>query len=347
MKVAVGGLSTFVVHWLTSESQTPPLDAHADPGPTFSTEAVERLERAADELRLRDARIGGSTLLEATRGHLASAHRLLASSARPSAPLTRRLLAVSADLATLAGWFAFDDRRVRLADRYFNASLRLAHAAEDRQLEGALATLIAIRYYADGLAREGAEIVAGARVRIDAAAAPNLATTLLLTEARCHAQAGNRRRLDEVVERAHERFAAGLAPTEPRSLSPVTVGEFHGQVGSALLDIGSHAQAATELARAQGQYANDEIRSNKLHTVRLATAHARAGEPEYAVAALERVVSDPSPVWSRRYDHHLRDLADALQPAATAHPVREALSEIRRLRARSRTPLARPRSRPT
>lgn len=100
-------------------------------GKRVGHELVNDLERVVQTKRHMDDAIGGGTLLPSVREDL----RLVVSMLRNAAyteQVGRRLYGVSAEMGRLAGWLAYDSDQPALAQRFWLAALRAAHASGDR-----------------------------------------------------------------------------------------------------------------------------------------------------------------------------------------------------------------------
>ncbi|MGH3792048.1 MAG: hypothetical protein ACRDQ9_14885, partial [Pseudonocardiaceae bacterium] len=94
---------------------------------------VDDLERVTEARRRMDDALGGGTLLPAVREDLRLVVALLDNAAYTE-DVGKRLHAAAAELGRLAGWLAFDSGQPAVAQRYFLAALRAAHASGDRAI---------------------------------------------------------------------------------------------------------------------------------------------------------------------------------------------------------------------
>lgn len=100
-------------------------------GKRVGHELVDDLERVVETKRHMDDAIGGGTLLPSVREDL----RLVVSMLRNAAyaeDVGRRLHGVAAEMGRLAGWLAYGSDQHAVAQRFWLAALRAAHASGDR-----------------------------------------------------------------------------------------------------------------------------------------------------------------------------------------------------------------------
>ncbi|MFF5265018.1 hypothetical protein ACFY4C_39550 [Actinomadura viridis] len=102
-------------------------------GTTVPADVVDRLDDMTASLRRMDDKVGGGQLLHLVREHLRYVTTLLRTG-RYNDSVGRRLHATAAELLRLAGFVSFDSGHHGLAQRYWGAGLRTAHAAGDRAL---------------------------------------------------------------------------------------------------------------------------------------------------------------------------------------------------------------------
>jgi hypothetical protein len=96
------------------------------------TEAVvDGLDRTTEVIRRTGSELGGGTALSLAQRHLRECERLLGDGSYDDTTGCR-LLAVTAEVLRLAGWLAHDSCAYALAQRYWLAGLRAAHAGGDR-----------------------------------------------------------------------------------------------------------------------------------------------------------------------------------------------------------------------
>jgi hypothetical protein len=129
--VALTGLTlTAVAHrWLFDPARV----AASVLGKRVNHALVDDLERVVEARRRMDDALGGGTLLPAVREDLRLVVAMLDNAAYTE-EVGQRLHGVAAELGRLAGWLAYDSEQPAIAQRYFLAALRAAHASGDRAL---------------------------------------------------------------------------------------------------------------------------------------------------------------------------------------------------------------------
>jgi len=127
--VTGGALTTFAHDWLFDPARI----ASAVKGKRIDHAVVDDLERIADGRRKLDDALGGATLLRSSREDLRLAVEIL-SNASYTEDVGKRLYAVAAEFARIAGGLAFDCDQQAVAQRLYLAALRAAHSSGDRSL---------------------------------------------------------------------------------------------------------------------------------------------------------------------------------------------------------------------
>jgi transcriptional regulator with XRE-family HTH domain len=321
-----GALRSYLFTWLASGPQLERWVASDDE--RLPPSVIAQLEDKADQLRYLDAEFGGAAYRNKARELLAVCLRLT-KQGRFDRNLGRRLFAVTADVATLAGWFEFDAGAPLAADPFFDAALRASHAAEDHLLGSYVASFMAIRHYAAGESDDAIALAQGAQVRLDPTRFPHVMTMLKLSEARSHAAGGHGRETYGAIDSALEHFGRGPSPEEPEWLYWMSEGELLGQAGSSALELGDLDKAGSFFADAAHHYGSHSNRSESLHAVRRSIALARAGMIDEACAVITDTLGTSAPVQSRRFSSHLHEFESEVAPIADAPVVREALDSVR------------------
>jgi transcriptional regulator with XRE-family HTH domain len=206
------------------------------------TELLEWLERRSVELRTMSSgpHAHVASLIDA---HLHTTVDLIAQD-RYAPEAGRRLHAVAADLAHVAGWLRFDADRHADAQRHWQAAVHAAHQARDRDL--AAVALSDLAYQATWLSRpaDAVRILEHARSRTRAPAARSL---LDVRRARACAVLQDR----SGTQRALASAEAELERVRPQSTPPVvswmSVADVNADAGRCWLDLGDPARAGTAI----------------------------------------------------------------------------------------------------
>jgi hypothetical protein len=160
-------VAAFVFRWLTAaEDRLPPRPRG---GGRIGGGDVERVQAMGRVFKACDNAQGGARVLPATVVFLRTCAAPMLDAAADE-PTTRRMWAAVALLTLDAGWMAYDSGHQRLARRYMCTALRLAHAAEDRLLEGRV--LCALSHQALHLGQAPAAVALARAAQVDADGAP-------------------------------------------------------------------------------------------------------------------------------------------------------------------------------
>lgn len=131
------GLTAFAHDWLLGPERV----AAAARGQRVDQVVVEDLERLAEGRRHLDDRFGGGMVFRAVREDLCMVTEMLDNSSYTE-DIGRRLYAVAAELARIAGSRALDDDDQATAQRFFIVGLRAAHTSTDRAIGANILTFM-------------------------------------------------------------------------------------------------------------------------------------------------------------------------------------------------------------
>ncbi|MGH4015674.1 MAG: hypothetical protein ACRDSL_17475 [Pseudonocardiaceae bacterium] len=123
------GLTAFAHDWLLDPERV----ATSVQGKRVDHAVVDDLERVADARRRLNDALGGGTMFRAVQEDLRLITGML-DNASYTEDVGKRLYAVAAEFARLAGWLAYDSNQEALAQRYYMAGLRAAHSSGDRAI---------------------------------------------------------------------------------------------------------------------------------------------------------------------------------------------------------------------
>ncbi len=261
-------------------------------------QAIVRLEAIGDE-------IGGETLHAVAGRYLAHAQRLLACSYQPKVGTALRMAA--AELATDAGWFAFDAGQQAAAHSYFTHALYLARVADDTLLEAQVYSLMSLVANADRRSREALHL-AHAGQRAAASGPPRLRALFDAREALATARLGDRTQSRTALGRAWRRMSADddEAPPWIAFFNPAELRSIEATCDA---DLGAVQQAAEHLEQVVNE--RDAFERNRaLRSARLAELRLGTGDLDGACAAGRLAIARP--VGSARVRASLANVATKL-----------------------------------
>lgn len=227
-----------------------------------------------------------------------------------------RLWEAAAELCSLIGWSWHDGNCPALAQRYWIAALRAAHAAGHRAAGANVLAGLSVQASAAGQPSP-AIYLARAAQRGHPGAGPRLAAVISLAAAHAYAAAGDATACHDAINTARE----ALATTEPDTPeSPATAwldtAAAHAQAGTACLYLRDYEQAQKWLTAALRDL--DPVaraRDIAVTHARLALAYAGLRNPERACQSATQAVSIlTQAVDSNRCTSYLRELREALRP---------------------------------
>lgn len=323
---AISAFATPFTRWLIDPADT--TRARTTAGPSVDREHIAELREAADSARLWDSRFGGAnrkstSLTEYLYGRVAP---LLRGSYSES--VGRDLFRVTAEMARLAGWTAFDAGQHSVAQRHFIQALRLARAGGDADLGAYILTTMAMQSLMRGFTSEAIDMAQGAYQRGNTLD-PRVAGFAKLIEARSHARAGDERATSACIARS-ERLAARGADSE----GPAWIGFFNQQriitdATEAFRDLGNHR--ATFAWNAIGPMPSDAFaRSRSVRLSVLASAHAQNGDLAQSLHLGRESLNLFTRLGSLRGMEYLRVYGRSLEPWRRDPQVVTYLSDVRK-----------------
>ena len=156
----------------------------------------------------------------------------------------RRLHAVAADLAHLAGWLRFDDGLHAAAQRHWQAAVHAAHQAGDRNL--AAVTLSDLAYQATWLSRpaDAVSILEHARSRTPA---PATRALLDVRRARACAVLQDKSDVERALLSAESELERAHPETTPQVVSWMSTADLNADAGRCWLDLGDPHRASSAI----------------------------------------------------------------------------------------------------
>jgi len=282
---------------------------------------VDDLERVAEARRRLDDALGGGSLLPATREDLRLVVALLKNSSYTE-EVGRRLYAVAAEFARLAGWLAFETNQLALAQRYFMAALRAAHVTGDRMI-GANILGFMSNQAANSPSPKDAVLLAESALRSARDLTPAVEAATYARLARGAAYAGDAETWQRAQDRAFDVLTRSVPENEPPWIYWFTERHAHGIAGQSLLALNRPTQAEPHLRDSIALLDPHFIRERAEGLCRLATARVGAGSIGHACATASEAAVTIRRLSSPRVQQLLIDFRRAAAPYAGSAAVRE------------------------
>ncbi|MCX5444303.1 sporulation protein [Streptomyces libani] len=208
---AVSAFATPVTRWLVDPVEK--TQARSS-GLAVGRGHIAELQEAADAARVWDSRYGGAGWKSKSLSEYLYERVAPLLKGSYSEPVGKDLFRVTAELARLAGWTAFDAGQQHAAQRHFIQALRLARAGGDAELGSYILSTMAMQALMCGFTSEAIDMAQGAFQR-DRRLEPRVAGFAKLIEARAHARAKDPAAASSCLahaERLQERGADGAGP---------------------------------------------------------------------------------------------------------------------------------------
>ena len=300
-------------------------------GRRLRDEHLAGVEEITGRLRRMDDQGAGSAVLDLVRGQTQHVLDLLRNY-RYDTTTGLRLHAAAAELLRLAGWLSFDAGQHAVAQRYWIAALRGAHAAGDRALGANVLSFMSCQ--AKDLGRLGEAIrLAEAALRGCEGASPRVAAILNIRLAVAQAKTQDTTSTRVSIDRARE----ALRTAPPESGEPdwsywMDDAQLAADTAGCHLWLADWDRAERHYTAAIRRQADPRSRESVLRHAELARALAGKGEPEHACqvagTAVDLLTDD---VESVRCVGVVRTACDALRPYRRLPAVRDLTDRVNRL----------------
>ncbi|WP_405794551.1 hypothetical protein [Streptomyces sp. NBC_01506] len=272
---------------------------------------VERVRSVATRLHRLDDLHGGAELSKAAAhyiDHVEQAARRCTYGDRVQTGLYKAL----GEVATSAGWFAFDDGQQKAARHWWDTGLRYALLARDKRLQARIWSSMSHQACVLGHGGEAVDIARVALAETRGRRDGQLSSLLHTRVARGHAVQGQGGRCGRSMLRAEQEFER--QPEEPQQwLRFFNTGEISGTAALCFIDLGQPAKAVDAARDALAVVQSTPLRRNELAAhVRLGRSLAAAGELDAALASGENALTLLHKVSSPRINEGLRRLRNDL-----------------------------------
>ncbi|MGH3913150.1 MAG: hypothetical protein ACRDTC_07040, partial [Pseudonocardiaceae bacterium] len=310
------GLTAFAHEWLLDPERV----AASTRGERVDHALVDDLERVADVRRRLDDTLGGDKVFRVVRDDLRLVTEILDNS-RYTDEVGRRLYAVAAEYARIAGLRAVDNEDQALAQRYFMVGLRAAHSSGDRAVGANILTCMS-RQMQDRDPRDAVRLAESALVGAKDLT-PAMGASIQAHLACAAARAGEGTTADRARGRMFELAGAVNPAAEPPYIYWWSDAEAHAAAGSSALFLGKPRQAEVHYRDALVCIAPSFPRDRLHILIRLAQARANFGELDGAC----RVATEAGALLRRLGSRHkstlLAEFRRAVQPYANTTQVKD------------------------
>ncbi|MGV9676452.1 helix-turn-helix domain-containing protein [Nocardia sp. NPDC003482] len=303
---------------------------------------IDAIEAITDGFRRWDLAHGGGLCRSAALTQLHQVRAL--QNASCSDDLRPRLLIATAELASMAGWLAYDVEDHDAARKLWTYALDAAHQGEDhpRSTDLTISVLLDMAHQSLHLGRpdEALKVTQLAQATSGNRKHPAAITTeayVFAVLGWCRATQGEvepmRRALGQSEQRYDDATSAPVPPWARCWRGVVSEAEITAQQGYAMHLLSKtqpeHAPAAADLlSTAVGTYETVHARSRAVNLPPLASAQFRAGDTETAVKTGYQAISAIGKLASTRCYARLRDLSAAAAPFARRSDVAELRADI-------------------
>ncbi|GAA2473768.1 hypothetical protein GCM10010406_07130 [Streptomyces thermolineatus] len=308
-----------LAEWRTAVAGRSPRQPPGPPGPVDAV-TVHWAQESVTGLRRLEDRLGSGAVRHRVEADLGLVRELLHRGTREPR-LRTELFRTAADLAHLGGWVCTDTARHGPAQRFFLTGLRLAHTAGDRPLAANLLAGLSLQAVLAGRPSDALAAADAAREAASGRTCARVRSMVATRRARSHALLGDERACRRALEEARRLLerAGARGGNDPAWIYYFDESELAGQAGSALLDLGLPAEAATLLEGARAVRAAEFPRDRAVYAARAAVAHARCGNRERAGALAEEAARTALNCVSPGATAALEQARAALDEAAALH----------------------------
>lgn len=312
-----------LARWLTAP--TDPYAAHTG-GPSIGDADLDRLATQADAARRMDSVLGGASPAVSTIADVLDREAVPLLSASYTDRVGRRLFALTAQLARLAGWAAYDAGQHGLAQARYVQALRYAKAAGDIPLGAYILACQSLQATWLGDPRTAVDLAQGALAGAAGHAPDRVLAMCRIAEARGHARADDRPATEAALAHA-DRLLDRTHGDEPDWIDFLDHSRLEADAAEAYLALADTRHVVTHTEGALHMPAAESfVRSHGLRLAVLASAHAHDRDLDAACHHARHAQRIARTVRSTRLTTYLNRLTTQLQPWNTHPAVRELLT---------------------
>ncbi|MFI1098473.1 sporulation protein [Streptomyces sp. NPDC020917] len=289
---------------------------------------IAELREAADSARVWDSRFGGSGLKSRSLTAFLYERVTPLLRGRYAADVGQQLFSVTAEMARLAGWTAFDAGRHHAAQRHYIQALRLAKAAGDTSLGSYVLTTMAMQSLMRGFTSQAIDMAQGAYERVPSAD-PRVRGFAKLIEARAHARDGDARSASACLSRSEELQQRGEdAGSGITWIDFFTRQRIITDAAEIFRDLGN--PRATLAWHAMGGMPTDAFaRSHAIRLSVLASAYAQQGDLEHSLQLGRKSLRIFTRLQTVRGIDYIRIYTQSLEPWRRENSVVQYMGEVR------------------
>ncbi|GAA1500777.1 MFS transporter [Kitasatospora kazusensis] len=319
---AISAFATPVNRWLAVPTD-PPAE-HRRGRRRVGRADLDELWEAADEARRWDSKFGGGNW-KANSVTDCLTHRaapLLAGTFTDA--IGRELFTVTAELARVAAWSAFDKGSHDIAQQHFIQALRLARSSGDLQAGSYVLATMSLTATLNGYPQEAIDMAQGAYERAKHSAAPRVLAFAKLTEARAHGRAGDARGAAAALA-ASENLLDSIRydSRDPDWLSYLTHARISADATEIYRDLGKPTAARRWNEQADAMPPGVFTRAVGIRMAVVGTTYLQSRDLDRGLEMGGRAVDILGRVQSARAHDYIHGLITALEPWRKEAPVSE------------------------
>ncbi|MFY1635129.1 helix-turn-helix domain-containing protein [Solwaraspora sp. WMMB335] len=286
---------------------------YVDHGRKIGVDLPDKLVERTARLRRLDDFLGGADTYRMYAAEVDSTDRLIRDG-RYAEDTHRRLLAVLAEQAQLAGWAAFDAGHHGDAERLYRASLTAAQEAENPALAGNAQAFLA--YQASALGRSGLNLAIAACETAKESTTPRVLTLLHCRRAWSHALEGQAAEAERQLDTAARWLSTSGDRAEPDWAYWVDDVEVDIMTGRCWSVLHRPMRAISVLEQVLALYNDTHARDKALYLTWLADAYLDANEVEQACSVAGKAMRLAAGVGSIRPAQRIDTFMARLEPYA-------------------------------
>ncbi|WP_243715013.1 hypothetical protein, partial [Actinomadura bangladeshensis] len=315
-----GAFSVAALRWLIGPWDAAPPVAS---GRRIGATDVEEIRQVTSAFRILDNRLGGghvrSPVIEYLHTHVAPLLR----DSRATHEVRRELFAAAADLTKLAAWLYHDLDRQGVAQRYLIQALAMARHADDHGLGAEILAAMSQQAHYVAQPDQAVDMARTAQAAARRAGLPVLMTECQVMEAHGHAaQDGGARACAQALARAEASYDRATRAELPPWLDYFDEAYFAAKIAHCFRDLGRPAEVE-QYARKSLDMDPTYRRGKTFNISILAMSLAAQGQLEEACEQGKTAVDMAAGLTSERVYRYLRDVLEALEPAAAEPGVAE------------------------
>ncbi|MGH3926976.1 MAG: hypothetical protein ACRDTT_29595, partial [Pseudonocardiaceae bacterium] len=286
-------------------------------GQRISARLVDRLPAMITELRAMDDVAGGGDVQALAEHHFGWVAGLLDQVSYDDAT-GRKLYVALAELGQFIGWVCYDIDQHGLAQRYYIAGLRAAHAADDRLLGAHILGSMAYQAAHQGRPGEAVTIIDTAVAGTRGQQTPRLLAKLYIEKAHGFAVLNDASACSAAISSARTQVEQA-GDDDPPYLYWVRPAHITASAGECLLRLGQADQAATYLKQSIALFDTPFDRDRQYYGAHVAIALTHPGRQRDVEAAASKgmeAIRLAESLSSARSVDLIRDLARLMKPHA-------------------------------